>query len=68
MIVPLFEFIDCRYTNFSIHHFLPVARKVEREVVLKNEIIKMCSEDKCFNAYKFASSIKTQVVGNGFLF
>jgi len=36
-------------------------RKVEREVVLKNEIIKMCLEDKCFNAYKFASSIKTQV-------
>ena len=43
-------------------------RKVEREVVLKNEIIKMCLEDKCFNAYKFASSIKTQVVDNDFLF
>ena len=43
-------------------------RKVERQVVLKNEIIKMCLEDKCFNAYKFTSSIKTQVVDIDILF
>ena len=36
-------------------------RKVEREVVRSNEeMVKLCG-DACFNAFKFVSSVDTQV-------
>ena len=40
----------------------PKVRKVEREVVRTNEeMVKLCG-DACFNAFKFVSSVDTQVV------
>ena len=43
----------------SIH---PKVRKVEREVVRSNEeMVKLCG-DACFNAFKFVSSVDTQVI------
>ena len=43
----------------SVH---PKVRKVEREVVRSNEeMVKLCG-DACFNAFKFVSSVDTQVI------
>ena len=40
----------------------PKVRKVEREVVRSNEeMVKLCG-DACFNAFKFVSSVDTQVI------
>ena len=35
-------------------------RKVEREVVRTDEMVKLCG-DACFNAFKFVSSVDTEV-------